>query len=99
MKAMPHITRRGRGVGWRPRATRRARSDYYAIPDQRSNFLDKVCFTIEVTTAFCMSSAICTYLGCVVQWNSTERTGIAHVLVYKDGHVVNGPAIRVLGLD
>jgi glycine/D-amino acid oxidase-like deaminating enzyme/nitrite reductase/ring-hydroxylating ferredoxin subunit len=62
--------------------------------------LTKVACYRDESGALHERSANCTHLGCVVQWNSTEKTWDCpchgsrfHCM---DGHVVNGPAIIAL---
>ena len=62
--------------------------------------LTKVACHRDESGALHERSAICAHLGCVVRWNSTEKTWDCpcHGSRYQtDGHVVNGPAIK--GLD
>lgn len=58
--------------------------------------LTKVACYRDESGALHERSAICTHLGCVVQWNSTEKTWDCpcHGSRFHctDGHVVNGPA-------
>ncbi|HJR06288.1 MAG TPA: FAD-dependent oxidoreductase [Pyrinomonadaceae bacterium] len=57
--------------------------------------LTKVACYRDESGALHERSAICTHLGCVVQWNSTEKTFDCpcHGSRFQtDGHVVNGPA-------
>lgn len=62
--------------------------------------LTKVACYRDESGALHERSAICTHLGCVVQWNSTEKTFDCpcHGSRFhcEDGHVVNGPAISAL---
>jgi len=61
--------------------------------------LTKVACYRDESGALHERSAICTHLGCVVQWNSTEKTFDCpcHGSRFQtDGHVVNGPAISGL---
>jgi glycine/D-amino acid oxidase-like deaminating enzyme/nitrite reductase/ring-hydroxylating ferredoxin subunit len=61
--------------------------------------LTKVACYRDESGALHERSAICTHLGCVVQWNSTEKTFDCPChgsRFQKDGHVVNGPAISAL---
>ena len=61
--------------------------------------LTKVACYRDESGALHERSAICTHLGCVVQWNSTEKTFDCpcHGSRFQtDGHVVNGPAINGL---
>jgi glycine/D-amino acid oxidase-like deaminating enzyme/nitrite reductase/ring-hydroxylating ferredoxin subunit len=62
--------------------------------------LTKVACYRDESGALHEHSAICTHLGCVVQWNSTEKTFDCpcHGSRFHpaDGHVVNGPAINAL---
>ncbi len=61
--------------------------------------LTKVACHRDASGALHERSAICAHLGCVVRWNSTEKTWDCpcHGSRYQtDGHVVNGPAINGL---
>jgi glycine/D-amino acid oxidase-like deaminating enzyme/nitrite reductase/ring-hydroxylating ferredoxin subunit len=62
--------------------------------------LSKVAVFRDDAGALHERSAICAHLGCVVHWNSNERTWDCpcHGSRYDptDGHVVNGPAINGL---
>ncbi|HZG52493.1 MAG TPA: FAD-dependent oxidoreductase [Pyrinomonadaceae bacterium] len=61
--------------------------------------LTKVACYRDESGALHERSAICAHLGCVVRWNSTEKTWDCpcHGSRYQtDGHVVNGPAISGL---
>jgi glycine/D-amino acid oxidase-like deaminating enzyme/nitrite reductase/ring-hydroxylating ferredoxin subunit len=61
--------------------------------------LTKVACYRDESGALHERSAICAHLGCVVRWNSTEKTWDCpcHGSRYQtDGHVINGPAISGL---
>jgi glycine/D-amino acid oxidase-like deaminating enzyme/nitrite reductase/ring-hydroxylating ferredoxin subunit len=61
--------------------------------------LTKVACYRDESGALHERSAICTHLGCVVQWNSLEKTFDCpcHGSRFQtDGHVVNGPALNAL---
>jgi glycine/D-amino acid oxidase-like deaminating enzyme/nitrite reductase/ring-hydroxylating ferredoxin subunit len=62
--------------------------------------LTKVACYRDESGALHERSAICSHLGCVVQWNSTEKSWDCpcHGSRFHrtDGHVVNGPAIIAL---
>ena len=63
--------------------------------------LTKVAVYRDAAGALHERSAVCTHLGCVVQWNSGEKTWDCpcHGSRFdcRDGHPVNGPAIKGLG--
>jgi glycine/D-amino acid oxidase-like deaminating enzyme/nitrite reductase/ring-hydroxylating ferredoxin subunit len=59
----------------------------------------KIAVYRDETGALHERSAFCTHLGCVVRWNSIERTWDCPChgsRFHTDGHVVNGPAISAL---
>jgi glycine/D-amino acid oxidase-like deaminating enzyme/nitrite reductase/ring-hydroxylating ferredoxin subunit len=59
----------------------------------------KVAVYRDETGALIERSAFCTHLGCVVRWNSMERTWDCPChgsRFHTDGHVVNGPAVTAL---
>jgi Rieske Fe-S protein len=61
--------------------------------------LSKIACHRDESGALHERSAVCTHLGCVVRWNSTEKTWDCpcHGSRFQtDGHVVNGPAISAL---
>jgi Rieske Fe-S protein len=61
--------------------------------------LKKVAVYRDEHAGFHAYSAVCTHLGCIVAWNSSEHTWDCpcHGSRFdKDGRVLNGPAIRAL---
>ena len=62
--------------------------------------LSKVAAYRDESGALYERSAVCTHLGCVVAWNSSEKSWDCpcHGSRYdpRDGHVLNGPAIKGL---
>jgi Rieske Fe-S protein len=63
--------------------------------------LKKIAVHRDETGALHELSAVCTHLGCIVAWNSKEKTWDCPChgsrFAATDGHVVNGPAIKALG--
>ncbi|MGH7338316.1 MAG: Rieske 2Fe-2S domain-containing protein, partial [Myxococcota bacterium] len=58
--------------------------------------LSKVAVYREADGRFIERSAVCPHLGCIVEWNRTEKTWDCpcHGSRFAtDGHVVNGPAV------
>jgi Rieske Fe-S protein len=61
--------------------------------------VSKVAVSRDDTGALVERSAFCTHLGCVVRWNSAEKSWDCPChgsRFHWDGHVVNGPAIKAL---
>ena len=59
----------------------------------------KIAVYRDETGAIVERSAFCTHLGCVVRWNSMEKTWDCPChgsRFHTDGHVVNGPAVKAL---
>ena len=61
--------------------------------------LEKIAASRDAAGKLTLCSAVCTHLGCIVEWNSNERTWDCpcHGSRFApDGHVVNGPAVAPL---
>jgi Rieske Fe-S protein len=57
--------------------------------------LKKVAASRDASGKLTQCSAVCTHLGCIVEWNTNEKTWDCpcHGSRFApDGHVVNGPA-------